>query len=217
MPNTTTKPKTKSPDLKSPLTWDSRAHRYRDERGRFLKREAVTEARNRLIDDTQRRLRDLSQRYVDGKLTLVEWQLEFRDALRAAHTLAAGVARGGKANMTPADWGKVGARLKSEYAALQRFALQLEAGRAMHLGRVDLYARAVRHTFLEAERLGLPQFQLARWVRTRRESCEGCRSQAARGTALAAAFPPIGSQQCRSNCGCYLLYVKQPGRRAGRL
>jgi hypothetical protein len=166
-------------------------------------------ARNHLIEDTRLRLRDISQRFVDNRITLAEWQLEFRDTIKAAHTLAAGIAMGGRRNMTQADWGRVGALLRDQYSFLNRFAAQVEAGRAMHLGRVDLYARAVRSTFLNAERLRIPPTQLARWIRTKIESCPDCRYQASRGVALVGTFPPIGSQKCRHNCGCYLLYIKR--------
>lgn len=187
-----------------PLTWDGKSRRYRDQRGRFVARTIVTDARNQIVETTRQKLRALSQDFVDGKITLMEWQLAFKDTIKAGHTLAAGIAMGGKANMTPADWGRVGQMLRIQYEALNRFALELEGGRKMHLGRVDQYARSIRSTFLNAERLRVPLEQLARWIRTKRESCEDCREQARRGVLPVGAFPPIGSLACRHNCGCYL-------------
>lgn len=195
-------PKIKSQRL--PLVWDSQANRYRDQQGRFVARTIVTEARNRIVDDAQRKLRAISQQFLDGKISLADWQTQFKDIIKAAHTLAAGIAMGGKANMTAADWGRVGQLLRVQYEALNRFALQIEAGKKLSLGRVDHYAASIRSTFLNAERLRQPQFAVARWVRTKRESCEDCREQERRGVQLLSTFPRIGSLSCRHRCGCYL-------------
>lgn len=191
------------------LKWDSKARRYRSG-GRFVSARAVAEERNRLIETVQGKLRAISQDYVDGKISLVEWQIGFKDTIKAAHTLAAAIPNGGKANMTPAMWGAVGARLRLEYTALQRFAIHLENGGKMHLGRVDMYAHSIRNTWLNAERINLPIFQMARWVRGARESCSGCIYQASRGVQLLASFPPLGSQNCLSRCRCHIQYVKVP-------
>lgn len=187
-----------------PLSWDSKAGRYRDQNGRFVARPIVTDARNQIVEDTRLKLRAISQQFTDGKITLVEWQLGFKDILKAGHTLAAGIAMGGKANMTPADWGRVGQQLRVQYEALQRFALQIEARQKINMGRVDQYARSIRSTFLNVERLRIPAQKMAQWIRTKRESCEDCIEQERRGTQPIAMFPQIGSLRCRHNCGCYL-------------
>lgn len=195
-------PKIKSQRL--PLVWDSKANRYRDQQGRFVARTTITEARNRIVNDTQQKLRAISQQFLDGKISLAEWQTSFKDIIKAAHTLAAGIAMGGKANMTAADWGRVGQMIRVQYEALNRFALQIEAGKKLSMGRVDHYAASIRSTFLNAERLRQPQFAVARWVRTKRESCEDCREQERRGVQLLSTFPRIGTLRCRHRCGCYL-------------
>lgn len=191
-----------------PLSWDNNAGRYRDQTGRFVARTVVTDARNQIVEHVRLKLRAISQDFTDGKITLAEWQLGFKDILKAGHTLAAGIAMGGKANMTPADWGRVGQQLRVQYEALQRFALQIEAGQKINLGRVDQYARSIRSTFLNVERLRIPATKRARWVRTKRESCEDCKEQERRGVQPIAMFPPIGSLRCRHNCGCYIQPIK---------
>lgn len=187
-----------------PLVWDNQAGRYRDQQGRFVARTIVTNARNQIVEDTQRRLRAISQQYSDGKISLADWQTQFKDIIKAAHSLAAGIAMGGKKNMTAKDWGRVGQMLRVQYEALNRFALQLEAGKRISLGRVDHYAASVRSTFLNAERLRQSSVAVGRWIRTKRESCDDCREQERRGIQLLSTFPPIGSLRCRHRCGCYL-------------
>lgn len=190
-----------------PLVWDSQTGRYRDQQGRFVARTIVTDARNQIVDDTQQRLRRITEQYNDGKISLADWQTQFKDIIKAGHTLAAGIAMGGKNNMTAQDWGRVGQILRIQYEALNRFALQIEQkGGRISLGRVDHYAASIRSTFLNAERLRKPQFALGRWIRTKRESCEDCRAQASRGVQLVSTFPPIGSLRCRHHCGCYISY-----------
>lgn len=195
-------PKIKSQRL--PLVWDSKSHRYRDQQGRFVARAIVTDARNRIVEDTKRKLLAISGLFEDGNISLADWQTQFKDIIKSAHTLAAGIAMGGKANMTAADWGRVGQMLRVQYEALNRFALQLEAGQKLNRGRVSQYAASIRSTFLNAERIRVSAMAMAKWIRTKRESCEDCIQQARRGIQPVAMFPLIGSLRCRHNCGCYL-------------
>jgi hypothetical protein len=189
------------------LRYDPKASRYRSERGTFVSRATVLEARDAIVRDTSEKLRRISEQYRDGKISLAEWQTTFKDTIKAAHTLSAGIAMGGKANMAQSDWGKIGQQLRVQYEALNRFALQLEGGATINLGRVEQYARAVRSTFINAETLRQPATRMARWVRTRAESCAGCVEQAARGKQPLRSFPPIGSRQCRHACKCFLEYL----------
>jgi len=193
----------------SSLRWDKQVSRYRAPNGRFVARKTVLTARDTIVDDSRRQLRAISEAYVNGKITLLDWQIQMKDTIKAAHTLSAGIAMGGKVNMTPSDWGRVGQMLRVQYEALNRFALDLEAGKPMHFGRVDQYGKAVGLTFQNAERLQKPLTQMARWVRSVRESCEGCRTQSYRGVQPLVMFPAIGSQNCRMNCHCRIEYVTQ--------
>lgn len=196
------------PYAKVPLSWDASSSRYRaSSTGRFIARSKVVEAVDLLVEDTREYLRGLSQMYTDGKIDLGDWQSAFKDRLRAAHTLSAGIALGGKENISQAEWGRIGALTREQYGYLQGFAVELEQGKQIHFGRVDLYARAIRATFLNAERIRMAANQKARWVLHAKESCAGvgsCREQASRGKQLVRDFPLIGSRICLHNCHCEL-------------
>lgn len=187
------------------LTFDNATQRYRGSNGRFVARRTIVDAVNSIVIDTENRVRQISQQYIDGKLSVAAWQSEMTDTLRAAHTLAAGIGGGGKANMTPRDWGRLGALTREQYKYLNRFALQLEDGKMPHFGRATMYARAVRNTFLNFERARLPKNAKGRWVLNARESCHGansCTEQSKRGLKPVSSFPLIGSRLCLHNCLC---------------
>lgn len=189
------------------LQFDATANRYRmAATGRFVARSNVVSVVDALVEDSASYLRNISKDFTDGKLSLGEWQQLFADRLRAGHTLSAAIALGGKENVSLREWGRIGAFMREQYKYLQRFALQIEAGGRINFGRVNLYARAVRNTFLNAERLRMKKNQKARWVLNHaRESCTGigsCTEQASRGVQYVRDFPLFGTRTCIHNCTC---------------
>lgn len=191
------------------VTYNKSTGQYRNTAtGRFVSPRVIREAVNALVEDTRQHLRALSQQYMDGKLDAGAWQEAVKQRLRASHTLAAGVAMGGKANMTPRDWGRVGALTKEQYKYLSRFAEELAAGKRMNFGRIDLYARAVRSTYLNTKEFRYDARLKGRWVLHSRESCAGCLAQAERGVQFVSDFPAIGSHECLHNCLCEIVVEK---------
>jgi len=75
--------------------------------------------------------------------------------------------------------------------------------------RARSYARSARivHSILEQtarERFG-NQTECRR-IRRASESCEGCVEWARKGWIKISLMPPLGTQQCRNNCKCFLIY-----------
>lgn len=190
------------------LLYDKSTRRYRDyDSGRFISRNAIYKEVERIADHTSRKLVALSNQLRDGELTVSQWQSETRDALRPAHTLAAQIAGGGKAQMTPTDWLIVARDVKAQYRYLNNFAAEIAAGSPIHMGRVRMYAQAVRHTFQRFELHRAKQAGIARaeWVVTVGENCAGCLQ--AQGVYLIENVPVIGSHQCLTNCRCFIEYL----------
>jgi hypothetical protein len=88
----------------------------------------------------------------DGAITLDQWQGSVREAIKAAHLQATIIGHGGRSGMGSAEYGRVGQRLRQEYAYLQGFARDLLDQRIsgpMAAARIGLYAQSVRGSFWE--------------------------------------------------------------------
>jgi hypothetical protein len=190
------------------FTWDPAARRYRGPTGAFVPDAAVRQAVDAVVDGSGARLAVLTQRLVDGALDLATWQQQMAAELKALHVATATAAHGGWAQMSPADWGWVGQRLRTQYGYLRDWAADLAAGRASLDGRAvaraTLYGDAARQTYQEMTRRdarlhgGTEERRLLRAT----ESCAGCRAQAALGWQPAGTLAPLGSQPCLTRCRC---------------
>lgn len=192
------------------FNWDSKALRFRGTGGRFVRREVVTSAIEKVILESRNRVREISERLQKGKINLAQWQIEMKDTIRATHLLTAGIAQGGKAQLSPAALGRIGSLTRQQYEFLGRFARQIESGRqplnSRFLMRAEMYARAARGTFSETERRLRwdAGFTEERNVLHASESCDECVAQSARGWVEVGSLSAIGSRQCRVNCRCEL-------------
>ncbi len=157
------------------------------------------------------RLVGLSKRLQSGAINLAEWQIQARDIIKANHAAHAATARGGWAQMSQSDWGRVGALTRKQYDYLNRFALQIEQGLPLDgrfLRRVKMYADAAGATYSELEKIVmlLAGVERARRVTTATESCAGCLAEEARGFVAIDDLLPIGEAECLTNCKCFIEY-----------
>jgi hypothetical protein len=188
--------------------WDPVAQRYRGPSGAFVPESAVRAAVEDVVELSTTRVQALTARLAAGTLDLAAWQQQMALELKAAHLATATAARGGWAQMSLADFGWVGQRLRGQYAFLRDWASALADGTAPLDGRAParaaLYSEASRSTYEEARRRGgrLAGRSEERRVLRASEHCAGCRTQAARGWQPAGTLPGIGTQECRSRCRC---------------
>lgn len=107
--------------------WDQGARRYRDGSGRFLAQETVLAYRDKALAATERGIAQLVDDLDAGRITAQG----FRDGMRRQIKLSYGAeyvyGRGGFRNMTPRDWGILGADVKRQYKYLDRFVDAIEA------------------------------------------------------------------------------------------
>lgn len=188
------------------LSYDVATQRYRGAGGRFVSEQGVRDAVEHLIGQASDRAAALTDRLKAGQATLPDWEAGMRAELKNLHVVTATVAHGGKAQMSPADYGWTGARLKEQYRFLAGFAAEAAAGQPISPGRARLYAEAARQSFEEmrhrdARLRGAVQ---ERWVRRASESCPGCVEQSGRGWVAAGQLPRLGSQSCRTHCKCLI-------------
>jgi hypothetical protein len=118
--------------------------------------------------------------------------------------------------MGAADWGRIGQRLRVEYAYLQGFANDLLGARvssAMALARIGLYAQSVRGSFWEGisirqEKQGYSLMR--RILDSQAKHCQDCLDYAARGMVPMGSVPLPGQRcACRANCRCSVKYFRQ--------
>lgn len=190
--------------------------RYRGLNGRFLSQSAVEALVDGRISRLGRELRRFTNMLSGGDITLDQWQQSVREALKLSHAQAAIIGNGGRDSMGPAEWGRVGQRLRGEYRYLETFARDLLAGSVstpMALARIGMYAESVRGSYWEGtairqERQGYSLMR--RILDSQAKHCQDCLNYAARGVVPMGSLPMPGQRcACRSNCKCRVKYLRQ--------
>jgi hypothetical protein len=196
-------------------SYDRNSGRYRDERGRFLSEKSVQTLVDGRIDRLDSSLRRFTRMLADGAITLDQWQGSVREAIKAAHLQAAIIGHGGRSGMGSAEYGRVGQRLRQEYAYLQGFARDLLDQRIsgpMAAARIGLYAQSVRGSFWEGasirkEQQGFGLMQ--RILDPSAQHCSDCVGYAARGVVSIGSVPLPGQRcACRARCRCTVRYFR---------
>lgn len=197
--------------MPSRYSWDARKLQYRDAAsGRFVRREAVIRAAVETVDSAQKAARAVAERLVAGDINLAEFQIQMRGLIRAQHTLAAGLALGGKRQLSPAALGRIGAQTREQYKYLRRFALDIQNGSQPLDGRLvaraGMYASVSYSTFAEAERRQKRDagYTEERNVTHALESCPECKAESDKGWVAAGEISKVGSRQCLVNCRCVI-------------
>jgi len=197
-------------------SYDRKTGRFRDEKGRFLSEKSVQNLVDGRIDKLDRQLRQFTRMLADGAITLDQWQGSVREAIKAAHLQAAIIGHGGRSGMGAAEYGRIGQRLRQEYAYLQGFALDLLEQRsspAMALARISLYAQSVRGSFWEGASMRKEQQGyglMQRILDPLAQHCSDCVGYAARGVVPIGSLPLPGQRcACRARCRCTVRYLRQ--------
>lgn len=199
-------------------TFNDRTGRYRDARtGRFVSHRQVRAAVDTVIDGSGKRIKALTEQFRSRALTLGEWETRMRVELKALHLAAARAAKGGRAQMTAADYGRVGQALRTQYRYLRRFADEVQSGKQLPDG--SMASRALLYP--EAARSVSYQSTLAREMRRRgydqernvldREAahCQGpgsCPDITKRGWQPIGTLPPLGTRPCMVKDKCHVQY-----------
>lgn len=150
--------------------------------------------------------------YRNGEISLAEWQMQMRVENRIVHINAAVMARGGREQMTQADWGRVGREVRRANEYLDKFAQDVASGKWAKDGRFNtrakMYVQAARAAY-ENERLRVSRvakMKEARRIQHSQEPCDDCAAEAAKGWQPIADMRPIGDSKCRTHCLCTVEY-----------
>jgi hypothetical protein len=197
-------------------SYDRNSGRYRDAKGRFLSKEAVGKIVDGRIGKLETQLKQFTRMLGDGSITLDQWQGSVRESLKAAHIQAATIGYGGRSGMGSAEYGRIGQRLRGEYAYLQGFVRDLIDGRIsapMAVARIGLYAQSVRGSYWQGTEMKEQQrgFSLMRRILDDQAvHCQDCLSYSSKGVVPIGSLPLPGQRcECRSRCRCRVEYFRQ--------
>ena len=197
-------------------SYDRNTGRYRDEKGRFLSQASVEKLVDGRIDKLESSLKRITRMLSNGNITLDQWEGSVREAIKGAHIQAAIVGYGGKDNMGSGEYGRIGQRLRSEYAYLQGFArdlLEQRISAPMALARIGLYAQSVRGSFWQGTELRKQQQGyglMRRILDDQAVHCADCPGYAAKGIVPIGSLPMPGQRcECGARCKCRVEYFRQ--------
>jgi hypothetical protein len=185
-------------------------------RGQFVPRQSIRSALDDYIEDRQRYAVEVSERFRNNQISFAEWQAEMEATAVRIHVASAASAKGGWAQMTQSDYGRVGQIWRQElggrpgfHNGLRGMIEQMNNGLPLDgrwMNRVQQYMQAGRTTYhvvetLEMERRG---FDEERSIRHSRDSCDECIDQETLGWQPIAArvIKQPGDRQCLRNCKC---------------
>lgn len=160
-------------------------------------------------------LSELAESLRSGAITLPEWEAAMRDMLREQYIAAMELAKGGRENVTQADWGYVGSELKKQYGYLSNFANDIRTNpEAWMNGRLDarmnLYSEsgyAALENFIRREHIE-QGYDEERRVLGAADHCPGCLEQAGKDWQPIGTLDPIGAEECLTNCKCEFEFRK---------
>lgn len=165
----------------------------------------------------------IGRRYERGVINLPQFELEMRDLLKSGHIIAASVGRGGRSRMAQADWGRVGAKLKSEYGYLAKFARKIGLGKVPKVAtanRAKKYADSVRMSYHQTMRTEITASSVTnikvRLITNSEEGCEECAADEARGWVNVEDMDELGTRICGNFCKCDLIFEDDYERETGR-
>lgn len=191
--------------------WDAEQQAFLYPSGKQVTRAQLDRILDASINKVSANMTALTQQLQDGTLKLYEWQVQMAAEMKMLHVGAAAMGNGGWANMTLADWGWVGQRVRTQYDYLKNFAHDIASGDqpldGRLLNRVALYAQAGRGTQREIMRRVAQQrgAQEERNILGAAERhCPQCPSLSALGWVLIGTLPAVGSRACLSRCHCHI-------------
>ena len=205
------------------FAFEKGTQRYRytsgDRKGQFVSYEAV----HQLTNDYQSQQRAAGQKIldklIDQKISTADWLTETASHLRPAHINMYALGFGGHARLDAAEYGAIGARLKTEYGYLRQFAQAINAGElseAQIRARLDLYYESTWATYERARERSHKRegYQWEkRFLAAGGKPCADCVTYADRGWVPIGDLPTPGTDcACKSRCRCWKEFDSADGQ-----
>lgn len=196
------------------FTWDAPSGRYRGAGGRYVTHAQIRAWLDSALDSAGERMAALSAQLQAGTIDTITWQVRMAREVKNVQLYSAATAKGGWAQLSAADLGRVGQSVRAQLEYLNRFAREIRTkaqpldGR--FLARTRLYAQSGRQLFHRTERIEMEVrgYDQERNVRYPGDSCTGCVQQTARGWVQIGALVPVGQRDCKGNDRCRIQYAR---------
>lgn len=200
-----------SPILLPGFRWNARAQQYVTTDGRFVARARVRLALDQAIARKTSELKVLANNLRGGSISLDSWALRTRELVKDVNLYSAAAAKGGWAQMTPTEYGRVGQAVKTQYAYLDRFVGEISAGLPLDgrfLARASMYATSGRVLYgaIVSDAMADVGFTWERNMLSPADHCASCVGETARGRVPIGELIPIGERTCLGNCQCFIEY-----------
>lgn len=191
--------------------WNDTLGRYIAPNGRIVSQDDIRRALDTAIAKSEQRARALGTAFQNGDITANEFFRDMRRTVKETHLYNAAAAKGGWAQLTDADYGRVGQRVRVEYGYLNDFARDVASGARPINGRISadagLYAEASRGTYDRVQVADMRERGMREEANVLHpaEHCEGtgsCVGETARGYVPIGKLIPIGDRLCGRRCKC---------------
>ena len=189
-----------------PFIWDATRARYRDaDTKRFVSAKQVADLAQASLEETGK---------IASGIQAKELGTVLRAEIKKETVRQYLLGRGGVKQMTPRDWGRIGASVAEQYGYLDDFIKEADQlSEAQIASRVQMYINSAREGFEKGKAEAIKQsgeFTEERWVMdTSKENCSGCQALAAKGWVKIGelgTFPGSGDTPCLTKCGCKIEY-----------
>ena len=200
-----------------PYRWEPNAGvsgRYRDtSTGRFVASSTVRRELDRYLDNSDP-AKALAEALRGRQVSLADWEVAMRRHIKNTHLNAIAMERGGWANLTPVDFGRVGQIVREQYGYLKGFAADIASGKQRLDGtlgvRAKLYSQAARTSLYKSKAANMSGgVTHQRSIRSARDSCRQCLDLDRKVFRIDdPSFPLPGQRICRANCQCHLEYLR---------
>jgi hypothetical protein len=192
--------------------FDDIVGRFRGRSGRFIASSTIRGYLDRALDGHGKAISALTEQLRARAITLGQWERAMRTELKHIHLYSATLAKGGRFQLSQADFGRIGRELRDQYDFLRTFADAIASGKQPVDGRLvaraKLYAQSGRSTYHLTERAEMERrgWDLEENVLAASEHCAGCLAETARGKVSIGSLVPIGQRTCRTNDRCRIRY-----------
>lgn len=200
----------------SGIEYSRGAGQYRDRiTKQFVPRSRVLLEVDRESARTATRLQGLTRLLIAERITLPEWQIRFAEELKSAHLRQTMLGAGGRSQLTPQHYGKVGWQLRQEYRYLDRFAKAIQDGKitpSAALRRSAWYAESTALSFHRAEQVtkGRDGFEGKRSLDAGADHCPSCPQYVTDGFVAASTIVPVGTNcECGRKCRCMVVWRRR--------
>lgn len=207
-----------------PWQWSQGTSRYRDpDTGRFLPAAKVRDWLTESLVGSGNVTETLASFVGSDPPTIspTDWKAAMRREVKDEYIRQYLLGRGGRDQMTAVDWGSVGGMLRNQYAHLDAFFGQVDAGELTEgqiRARSRMYTNSARQSYERAnERVQVEAgMRWVRWVLNAQvENCPDCIAFAAMGWVLvtedpfSGCTPGSGCTVCLTNCACHQDYREE--------